>query len=330
VKDLINYIWIAFIAATMINALVWWRRGRDHIARKPELGQGYKRLVLGFIFWGSVPWAVMGLGLLVGGVSSCQDYLKPQGANPWVLAWYVTVICLWVLSLWWIFGGNGAQALVDHPGLFNFPLPKPKHVKLLACAMTLSGSIGVAIVFSHGMLLPYWPSQADGYTTIFIVYDGFWRVVALAVLFLAIGAVGLVAGIAWIRRAGIPKWWNRKEGTKPGFLLVWSILWLSLGGVGFSVNLYRSYQLVSAYRDGTAQLVEGTVHVLREQPEGGHAGGDLIEINGTQLVIDYFQVTPAYRQTIAHGGVLREGTSARVWHDDGKILRLDVPRVASP
>ena len=88
-KGLINYTWIVFIAVTAISAVVWWRRGRGHIARKPELGQGYKRLVLSFVFCGNIPWAVMGLGLLVGGVTSLQGYLKPREASLWVLAWSI-------------------------------------------------------------------------------------------------------------------------------------------------------------------------------------------------------------------------------------------------
>lgn len=325
-EGLINYSWIAFIGVTVANALVWRHRALPHIARKPELREGYKRLVLGLMLWGNIPWLVMGLGLLVGSVSSFYDYLRPREARPWVLAWYATCIGVWVRWLWWLFRQDGAQTLVDHPGLLNIPLSKAKYFKLLACALTLSGIIGMAMAFSQGMLIPYWTSQADDYTTVFIVYDGFWRVVAFAVLFLGLGGVGFGIAVTWIRRLNTPRWWTLKEGKKPSILLVGSILWLLLASVGFSVNLHQSYRLVSVYRNRTAKLVEGTVHVLREQPEGGHAEGDLIEINGALLVVDYFTLTPAYKQTIAHGGVLREGRTARVWHHDGKILRLDVKR----
>ena len=86
------YSWIAFIGVTVANALVWRHRALPHIARKPELREGYKRLVLGLMLWGNIPWLVMGLGLLVGSVSSFYDYLRPREARPWVLAWYATCI----------------------------------------------------------------------------------------------------------------------------------------------------------------------------------------------------------------------------------------------
>ena len=241
-------------------------------------------------------------------------------------AWYVTVLGLWALGLWWLFRRDGARALVDHPGLFQFPVSRPSHVKLLACAAVLAGVAGMAMAFGRGTLMPYWTARTGGHTTVFVVYDGFWRVVAIAALFLSIGSIGLVAAIVWIRRLRIPRWWNRKEGTKPGFLLLWSVLWLLLATVGFSMNLCKSYGLLRAYRDGAAGVVEGTVHVLREQPESGHAPGDLIDVKGVRLIVDYFMLTPAYKQTIAYGGVLREGAKVRVWYYDSHVLRIDVQR----
>jgi hypothetical protein len=320
----IDHIWVAFVAVITINAMIWWRRGRSSIARNPELAHGYKRLILGFLVLGNIPWVVMGLGFLTGGITSILDYLRPSEANPWVLGWYLTAVCLWLMQLWWLFIRNGAKTLVDHPGLFNIQITNPNHVKLFACAGTISMALGIALAFGHGLLVPYWTTRSDVYTTVFIVYDGFWRIVAIALLFWTIGTVALVFSIKMIRQIKVPKWWNQKGYTKLGGVLLWSILWLSLSVAGFSVNLYRSYQLVSAYRDGTAQIVEGTVHVLRTQPWSGHAAGDLVEINGVELGVDYFVVTPAYKQTIAYGGALREGTSVRAWCCNGKVLRLDV------
>jgi hypothetical protein len=231
------------------------------------------------------------------------------------------------LLLWWILARGGAQAIVDHPGLFNIPLTKPKYVKLLACASVLFCTVAVVAMFRNGQpLVPYWTSQTGDYTTVFTVYDGFWRVLGIALVFLAIGTAALVIAITWIRSLRNAKRWNSKEGFKPGFLLVWSIIWLLAAVPGFGINIWRSYPLVCAYKDGTAQVVEGSVHVIRKQPEGGHASGDLIEINGVRFDVNFFSLTPAYKQTIAHGGSLREGVQARVWHYDGWILRVDIRR----
>lgn len=212
-------------------------------------------------------------------------------------------------------------------------LQKGSHMtrlSLLMCLGCLAGSIlaGQPETAPTSWLAKqaYSASPATGYTTVFVVHDGFRRAVGLAVLLAGLGAVGLGAAFIWIRRLKIPKWWTHREGMRPGILLVWGIALLLVSGIGSADTLFRGNRLVSVYNNGTAGVVEGKVHVLREQPEGGHGEGDLIEINGIQLVVDNFEGTAAYMQTIAHGGALREGAIVRVWHHDGKVLRLDVKR----
>lgn len=318
-----NHFWIVLIGVTTVNALIWWHRAQEHISRKPEALRSYKRLIRGLLIWGNIPWVVMGLGSVLGG-TTMQDYLEPRGAKLWVLAWYAEVILSWVLLLWWVFTRGGARVLVDHPGLLNIPLSRPWHAKALASGSVLVGIAAVITIFSQGTAVPFWTSyasQGDGYTTVFVIDEGFWRVVALAAGYVAIGVIGFCVAIVWIPRAK-----DKAGQIKPVFILVWSILWLSLAGLGFSANLWQSYKLLSAYRDGRAHVTEGIVQVLREQPFDGHAKGDLVQINTVQLEVDYFTVSPAYKQTIARGGELRQGRQVRVWHCNGKVLRLDLQR----
>jgi hypothetical protein len=49
-------------------------------------------------------------------------------------------------------------------------------------------------------------------------------------------------------------------------------------------------------------------------------------VNGKEFVVSYFYATPAYTKTIAHGGVLTQGTYARIYYYDGEILRVDIRR----
>ena len=321
---LLNHVWVVFLASNLVGAYVWRRRGRRHVARRPELAEGYKALTRGLALWGSIPWVVMGLGLTVGGVSSVRAYLHPGEADPWVLAFYLSVMVMWVLGLWWLFRRDGATKLVDHPGLLNFLPTKPGRVKLIAVAAVLVGLAAVVWLFVGGML-PYWTTRADGWTTAFIVYDGFWRVAAFLLLPIAIGVVGLFVIIPRLRRlVRKPKWWRTSESGLFFALFVF-IVFAVVGGLAFCLRMRDACHLVSVYTSGDAETVEGTVHVLRTQPAGGHKPGDLVEIAGVQFVVDRFrQITAAYTQTIAHGGVLSEGTHVRVWYWEGHILRVDV------
>ena len=66
------------------------------------------------------------------------------------------------------------------------------------------------------------------------------------------------------------------------------------------------------------------MHVIRKQPKGGHAPGDLIKINGVDFVINKFSSDRYYTQTIAYGGALQEGVIAKVFYVRDKIMRVDI------
>lgn len=75
-----------------------------------------------------------------------------------------------------------------------------------------------------------------------------------------------------------------------------------------------------------AEVVEGIVHVSHRQPYHGHTSGDKITINGQPFEVDYFSAAPGYKDTLARGGVLGEGTYARVHHCDGVIVKVEVKK----
>ncbi len=64
--------------------------------------------------------------------------------------------------------------------------------------------------------------------------------------------------------------------------------------------------------------------MVHQQPATGHTKGDIIAVNGAEFEVNYFLATPAYRNTISHGGVLRGGVYARIYHVNGAILRVDI------
>src|SRR5439155_15394148 len=88
----------------------------------------------------------------------------------------------------------------------------------------------------------------------------------------------------------------------PVFVTCWALFWLYLHNFPFVFRHINS--LVGAYRQGHYEVVEGPVQVLHEQPATGHTKGDIITVNGKQFEVNYFYLTPAYHNTLAHGGVL--------------------------
>ena len=143
-----KHFWVAFILVTVANAAMWWYRGRPYRERDPSLTEGYRSLVRGFLFWGNVPWLVMGLGILVGDVPTIFHYFNPRSLDPFVLGWFGSIFFLWVLGTHWIFLRGGAERLVDHPGLIRPQSRSPAAIKNLWLLCLAGGIFGVVMMFT--------------------------------------------------------------------------------------------------------------------------------------------------------------------------------------
>lgn len=111
-------------------------------------------------------------------------------------------------------------------------------------------------------------------------------------------------------------------------VLLWfgtSFLWTYMNKMnkGF-IEKYQNEAFYYILKSGKTKTVEGKVHVLREQPEGGDAPGDKVEIGGKTFELNYFHDAPGYNVTISHGGDLREGVFVRIHHYRGYILKIEM------
>jgi hypothetical protein len=159
------------------------------------------------------------------------------------------------------------------------------------------------------------------FVTAFEITRGSNGVLADEVFRLLVGIAALIGGVTalilnWRNNGGLRNW------VGAVFITTWSLFWIYLHN--FPYMLGRINGLVRAYRDGQYQVVEGQVQMLHEQPATGHTKGDIITVNGKQFEVNYFYLTPAYRNTIAHGGVLDSGVYARIYYHNGEILRVDI------
>lgn len=137
------------------------------------------------------------------------------------------------------------------------------------------------------------------------------------VFFAVAGPIVAMVAISRIRRSG----WR----LRAGMMLLWGVGTAVGGGLGVAIVLWRHVEAVRSFETNDYEIVEGAVRVLRMQPTGGHAPGDLVTVGGRELEIDFFgEVGPGYRQTIARGGVLRDGQQARLYVHKGKVLRVDI------
>jgi len=151
---LTNWFWAVCIAVTFFNAGVFRARARQHIAENPELLEGYRTITKGFVTWGNLPWVVMGVGCVFGGVHSVFDFFRPRDGNAFVLAFFVSVFLLWVLGTYWLAFRCGAEMLVKHPGLLNVNLKSTRAVMVYWFLSLAGGVVAVVLMFLRTMPLP--------------------------------------------------------------------------------------------------------------------------------------------------------------------------------
>jgi hypothetical protein len=138
---------------TCANGAIWWRRAQVTIRRNPELREGYIKLICGWLLFANVPWVVMGIGILFGGVPSIFHYFNPRN-GPMVVAWYATIVALWIASVYWLFFRQGAETLIEFPGLLSLPGSNPRTIKLFFLLCLAGGVAGLLAMLFGDIPVP--------------------------------------------------------------------------------------------------------------------------------------------------------------------------------
>ena len=140
---LAKWFWIPMILVTLFNYRIMSSRTQTMAQGDPVRQAGYAYLLKVYYFSTLLPFIVMGMGIVFGGVPTVFHFFRPQDGNPFVLAYYATLFTLWILGFYWVFFRSGAQTLAHHPGVIT-KSENPLLIKL----MVLFGLVaGIAAVF---------------------------------------------------------------------------------------------------------------------------------------------------------------------------------------
>jgi hypothetical protein len=140
----------------------------------------------------------------------------------------------------------------------------------------------------------------------------------LSLAFLCVGVAAVV---------GVYRSWKKQQMhllQKIMFVGIWAPLWFFGSGIWLYSNISDGRRLTSALASGQCGLVEGTVKVLHQEPWSGHDPGDHIQIAGKDFTYSYGTGTLTYHQTIAHGGKLKDGVTARLHYLGNAILKVEI------
>ena len=91
----------------------------------------------------------MGVGRVAGGVAPTA-YFRPRDGNPFVLAFFASVVLLWIAGVYWICFRGGAEMLVEHPGLLRNEVSTPTQLKVVAALCLAGGVAGLAVMLLAG------------------------------------------------------------------------------------------------------------------------------------------------------------------------------------
>jgi hypothetical protein len=139
-----RYFWVLAIGMTILNAQILRKRSIKFIQQKPELEEDYDKVYKGYIIFLNLPWVVMGIGIIFGNIRSAFEYFNIRGGNPYILAFYASIVVIWILIFVWINFRGGAEFLVEHPGYSNVAIQSPTLIKLYT-ALALAGGIAVLV-----------------------------------------------------------------------------------------------------------------------------------------------------------------------------------------
>lgn len=145
---LISYFWLIAIIINGVNAVIAWIRSQQYVQKKPALRSGYVKLILSIFLCLNIPWIVMGLGLTSGSVSNFANYFYPRYGNPFILAYWASILGLIFVYNTWIWFAGGAEILIKYPGILKFNPSNPKTIKLTSLLLLISCTFITVVIFS--------------------------------------------------------------------------------------------------------------------------------------------------------------------------------------
>ena len=98
--------------------MAMWSRAKEVIAEDPGRASQCRRLIRRVAACISLPWVVMGIGLTMGRVPTVLHFCRPRDGNPYVLAFHVALLLLWIITFVWVFLMGGARFIDENPRLF--------------------------------------------------------------------------------------------------------------------------------------------------------------------------------------------------------------------
>lgn len=145
-------------------------------------------------------------------------------------------------------------------------------------------------------------------------------------------ALLLLMAATWYARLDRRPWWMFAWNMSPQYkafvvrLFRLGAVVMIVFGVLSIVGIVRDdRRCATPVDDPSVTVTTGVVTDFHPMPATGHAS-ETFRVNTASFEFSGFETSCSFHQAAAFGGPLREGLPVRVFHKDGRILRLDVVR----
>jgi hypothetical protein len=123
------------MAVAFSHAYTMKMRSRHVVSSFPELKEDFEKLFKRYLLLVNIPLVIMLLGLITGNVPSIFYLLMPRDGNPFVIALDLTVVCLLVLGVIWIYFKGGAELLTKPPSVVGIKSPIGLKIYFALCVV---------------------------------------------------------------------------------------------------------------------------------------------------------------------------------------------------
>jgi hypothetical protein len=107
-----RYFWLLCLGISAYQYVAGMRALASRDATDPRASPAAISLRRWFAIVSDLPWAVMGWGILVGGVPNVWYFFRPKDGNPYVLAWFASILGAALYFAFWVFFLEGAEKVV--------------------------------------------------------------------------------------------------------------------------------------------------------------------------------------------------------------------------
>jgi hypothetical protein len=152
-----RYFWILSLVVTAFNYLSSERVAAASGSGDPRASDEARVLRRQLALVSALPWIVMGLGMVAGGVPDVWHYFRPQDQNPYVLMWYCSIFFVSTLFAAWVFFRDGAVKTVKYQlfGTRSGLMRTVGRAKFFAMLGPIWIALWIAMVVSMNVLVPH-------------------------------------------------------------------------------------------------------------------------------------------------------------------------------